>query len=194
MSSPKGRLILPRSRPLRSIGYHLPGHRGPRIRSFPKPWRIEGLSLSGYHRLSHLWEVAQKWRSNSTDLLLHPVRPVQGRIYPLLVGRSPDRKQLQTGDHLICEACTYLPQYRGHRPGEDPRPAKRRSTAPLHFTWAVGQDFSDLSPYQISRPLWRLYVTAKLRLKTSAEGGIPVVNYGVLLASSSGILERALEP
>ncbi|NQT54019.1 [FeFe] hydrogenase H-cluster maturation GTPase HydF [bacterium] len=108
-------------------------------------------------------------------------------------------ERLQSGDHiLVAEACSH------HPIGEDigrvkiPRWLRQYVGGKLEFTHVQGHDYpDDLSPYQLvvhcGACMWnrREMLSRILRCRTA---GVPIANYGMTIAYSLGIFERALEP
>jgi [FeFe] hydrogenase H-cluster maturation GTPase HydF len=106
---------------------------------------------------------------------------------------------LKPGDQvLVAEAC-------GHHPiGEDigrvkiPRWLTQYVGGKLHFTTVQGQDFpDDLSPYKLvihcGACMWNRR-TMLNRILQCRRAGVPITNYGLVIAYSLGIFERALKP
>jgi len=108
-------------------------------------------------------------------------------------------ENLQAGDRvLIAEACTH------HPIGEDigrvkiPRWLQQYVGGELKITAVQGHDYpEDLSPYRLivhcGGCMWnrREMLTRILRCR---QAGVPITNYGLAIAYSLGIFERALEP
>jgi [FeFe] hydrogenase H-cluster maturation GTPase HydF len=106
---------------------------------------------------------------------------------------------LRPGDRvLVAEAC-------GHHPtGEDigrvkiPRWLAQRVGGPLDIAHVQGQDFpADLSPYRLVIHCGACTFNRRAmltRLENCRRAGVPITNYGVAIAYSLGILERALSP
>ena len=108
-------------------------------------------------------------------------------------------ERLRTGDRvLVAEACSH------HPIGEDigrvkiPRWLTQYVGGNLEFDHVQGHDFpSDLSPYQLvvhcGACMWnrREMLSRILRCR---QAGVPITNYGLTIAYSLGIFERALEP
>lgn len=106
---------------------------------------------------------------------------------------------LVPGDRvLVSEACTH------HRVEDDigtvkiPRWLNQRVGGPLDYTWVSGLELpKDLSGYKLIIHCGACMINRKEmlhRLMVAQHAGIPVVNYGVLIAYVMGILPRALKP
>jgi len=106
---------------------------------------------------------------------------------------------LRAGDRiLMCEACSH------HPIGEDigrvklPRWLRQYVGGTLEFTHVQGHDFpADLSPYRLvihcGACMWNRREILS-RVLACQQAGIPVTNYGLAIAFSLGIFERALSP
>ena len=106
---------------------------------------------------------------------------------------------LKTGDRvLIAEACSH------HPIGEDigrvkiPRWLTQYVGGKLEISHVQGHDFpEDLSPYKLvihcGACMWNRREMLS-RILHCRNTGVPITNYGVVIAHSLGILERALEP
>lgn len=108
-------------------------------------------------------------------------------------------ERLKDGDKvLICEGCTH------HRQCEDigtvklPNMMRRYTKAEPLFSFASGVGFpTDVSSYKLVVHCGGCILNRKemlYRLECCKKQGVPVTNYGVLLAYLNGILERAIEP
>ena len=99
---------------------------------------------------------------------------------------------------MICEACTH------HPIGEDigrvkiPRWLTQYVGGKLEFEQVQGHDFpDDLSPYKLvihcGACMWnrREMLSRVMRCRSA---GVPITNYGMTIAYSLGIFERALGP
>lgn len=106
---------------------------------------------------------------------------------------------LRPGDAvLVAEACTH------HPIGDDigrlkiPRWLQKHVGGPLHFTHSVGGDFPpNLAEYRLVVHCGACMINRKemlYRLSVAQAAGVPVVNYGVLIAHLHGVLDRALRP
>ena len=88
---------------------------------------------------------------------------------------------------------------RRHRPGEDPALAHAvRRRASCEFAHVQGRDFpADLSPYRLVVHCGNCTGNRRemlSRIHRCREAGVPITNYGLTIAYSLGIFERALAP
>jgi len=108
-------------------------------------------------------------------------------------------KDLQDGDRiLVAEGCTH------HRQGDDigtvviPRLLCQKTGKKLSFDHVSSGDFSgDLTGYKLVIHCGACMLNKKemeYRQQMAAAQGVPMVNYGVLLAYLHGILARAIAP
>jgi [FeFe] hydrogenase H-cluster maturation GTPase HydF len=108
-------------------------------------------------------------------------------------------ERLQAGDQvLMAETCTH------HPVGEDigrvkiPRWLTQYVGARLEFTHVQGRDFpADLAPYRLVVHCGNCTGNRRemlSRIHRCREAGLPITNYGLTIAYSLGIFERALAP
>jgi [FeFe] hydrogenase H-cluster maturation GTPase HydF len=108
-------------------------------------------------------------------------------------------ERLKAGDRvLMAETCSH------HPIGDDigrvkiPRWLTQYVGAPLEFVHVQGRDFpSDLTPFQIVVHCGNCTGNRRemlSRIHRSREAGVPITNYGLTIAYSLGIFERALGP
>ena len=106
--------------------------------------------------------------------------------------------RLKDGDRvLICEGCTH------HRQCEDigtvkiPRWLREHTGAQLEFDTVSGMDFSEeLSQYALVIHCGGCMLNEKemqYRMQKAVSAGVPVTNYGTVIAHMKGILERSLK-
>ena len=105
---------------------------------------------------------------------------------------------LKPGDRvLISEACTHHPQIDDIGRVKIPRWLRQAVGGDLRFTWASGGDFpEDLASYRLIVHCGGCMINRKEmlhRIRVAEDAGVPIVNYGVLLARMHGVLRRALE-
>jgi len=118
---------------------------------------------------------------------------------PALVKGVKAIENLVPGDKvLIAEACTH------HRVEDDigtvkiPRWLRQFVGGELDFSWASGHELpKDLKDYKLIIHCGACMINRKEmihRLMEAEKAGIPMANYGVVIAYTLGILKRALEP
>lgn len=106
---------------------------------------------------------------------------------------------IQNGDKiLIGEGCTH------HRQCDDigtvkiPRWLREYTGCELDFDFTSGTEFpDDLSPYRMVVHCGGCMLNAremKYRVQCAVDQGIPITNYGILIAYLRGILKRSVEP
>jgi [FeFe] hydrogenase H-cluster maturation GTPase HydF len=106
---------------------------------------------------------------------------------------------LRPGDRvLIAESCTHHPIEEDIGRVKIPRWLEQYVGGKLEFTSVKGRDFPlDLSPYKLVIHCGACMSNRQEMLSRIAEchrQGVPITNYGLVIAYSLGILERALEP
>jgi [FeFe] hydrogenase H-cluster maturation GTPase HydF len=106
---------------------------------------------------------------------------------------------LKTGDRvLIAEACSHHPIAEDIGRVKIPRWLTQYVGGKLEFTHVQGHDFpEDLSPYKLVVHCGACTVNRRevlSRIMRCRQAGVPFTNYGLAIAFSLGIFERALEP
>lgn len=107
--------------------------------------------------------------------------------------------KLQPGDHvLIAETCTHHPIEEDIGRVKIPRWLQQYVGGTLEFTHVKGREFpADLSPYKLvihcGACMWNRQEMVS-RIRECQRQGVPISNYGLVIAYAQGILERALEP
>jgi [FeFe] hydrogenase H-cluster maturation GTPase HydF len=106
---------------------------------------------------------------------------------------------LRPGDKvLVAESCTHHPIEEDIGRVKIPRWLKQYVGGELEFTSVKGRDFPmDLSPYKLvihcGACMWNRQEMMS-RVAECHRQGVPITNYGLVIAYALGILERALEP
>ena len=108
-------------------------------------------------------------------------------------------ESLKAGDRvLLVEACAHHPQAEDIGRVKIPRWLRQYVGAPLEFTHVQGHDLpTDLSDYRLVVHCGACMQTRREvlnRIARCRQAGVPVTNYGVAIAYSLGIFERALAP
>lgn len=122
----------------------------------------------------------------------------KGELEPFLQGVSA-LEQLKDGDKiLISEGCTH------HRQCDDigtvkiPRWLEEYTGKHLEFSFSSGGGFPDeLTTYRLIVHCGGCMLNAREmhdRIACAQDAGVPITNYGMLIAKIKGILDRSLEP
>ena len=111
---------------------------------------------------------------------------------------TPAITHLQDGDSiLILESCTHQTSCEDIGRVKIPKLLRQHTGRKLDFTFVAGLDHvPDLSAFAMVVQCGGCMVTRKQllnRLKPAIDAGIPVTNYGMLLAYVNGIFDRAVE-
>ena len=107
--------------------------------------------------------------------------------------------ELRPGDKvLIAETCTHHPIEEDIGRVKIPRWLQQYVGGALEFTHVKGREFpQDLSPYKLvihcGACMWNR-AEMMSRIRECQRQGVPITNYGLVIAFAKGILERALEP
>lgn len=106
---------------------------------------------------------------------------------------------LRPGDRvLVAEGCTHHPTEEDIGRVKLPRWLAQKAGGPLAFDTVQGRDFpGDLSPYRLVVHCGNCMGNRRemlARIRRCEAAGVPITNYGLAIAHSLGILERALRP
>lgn len=122
----------------------------------------------------------------------------KGELWPMIQGIKALESLRDNSRILIVEGCTH------HRQADDiakvkiPRWLRQLTGGGLEFEWASGTFFpEDLARYDLVVHCGGCMLNSnemKYRIGCCREIGVPIVNYGMLIARVHGILERALAP
>ena len=108
-------------------------------------------------------------------------------------------EQLKPRDRiLIAETCTHHPIEEDIGRVKIPKWLTEYVGGELHFTTVQGRDFpEDLSPYKLvihcGACMWNRRMMLN-RILQCRRAGVPITNYGLVIAYSLGVFERALKP
>lgn len=122
----------------------------------------------------------------------------KGELNPFLQGLRA-LETLQDGDRvLISEGCTHHRQCNDIGTVKIPTWIRNYTGKNLEFSFSSGGEFPvDLSPYRMIVHCGGCMLNARemhYRIACAQDAGIPITNYGMLIARVTGILERSLEP
>jgi len=122
----------------------------------------------------------------------------KGNLISLVEGAKAVEDLVPGDKILIAEACTH------HRVEDDigtvkiPRWLRQVVGGPLDFKWVSGHELpADIKDYKLIIHCGACMINRKEmlhRLMMAQQAGVPMVNYGVLIAYVLGILKRALAP
>ncbi|WP_302326161.1 [FeFe] hydrogenase H-cluster maturation GTPase HydF [Enterocloster lavalensis] len=198
-AAPKGRLILPQQQTIRDV------LEASAIAVVVKDTELKE-TLSGLGKKPKLvitdsQAFARVSRETPEDVLLTSFSILFARYKGNLAAAAAGARaveQVGDGDQvLICEGCTH------HRQCEDigtvklPRWIREYTGAEPEFVFTSGTAFpDDLSPYRLVVHCGACMLNEremKYRLKCAQDQGVPMTNYGILIAYMQGILQRSVQ-
>jgi [FeFe] hydrogenase H-cluster maturation GTPase HydF len=198
--APAGRMILPQVQVLRDI---LDAHA---IAVFSQPEQL-AQTMAGLAAPPRL-VITDSQVFGTVAAQLPPDQPLtsfsmlfarhKGDLDALTTGAAViDR--LRPGDPvLIAEACTHHPVADDIGRVKIPNWLRRKVGGELDFAWTAGYSFPpDLARFKLIVHCGGCMISRREMLTRIAEaqaGGVPIVNYGVLIAHLHGIMPRALQP
>ncbi len=199
-SAPKGRLILPQQQTIRELLDH--GSCAVVCQPSELSQMLGGLSSPPALVItdSQVFEQVENILPGEVPLTSFSIlfARKKGLLSVALAGVAAVSR-LQDGDRvLICEGCTH------HRQCEDigtvklPRLLCAHTKKELAFSFASGREFPlDLSPYALVVHCGGCMLTGRdllARVAAAEKQGVPMTNYGVLIAHLKGILPRSVAP
>ncbi|RHR50886.1 [FeFe] hydrogenase H-cluster maturation GTPase HydF [Clostridium sp. AF18-27] len=198
-AAPKGRLILPQQQTIRDV------LEASAVAVVVKDTELKE-TLSGLGKKPKLvitdsQAFARVSRETPEDVLLTSFSILFARYKGNLAAAAAGARAVeQVGDGdpvLICEGCTH------HRQCEDigtvklPRWIREYTGAEPEFVFTSGTAFpDDLSPYRLVVHCGACMLNEremKYRLKCAQDQGVPMTNYGILIAYMQGILQRSVQ-
>ena len=198
-SAPKGRLILPQVQTIRDI---LDGGAQALV---VKPGELQQAFASLKHPPKMVITDSQVF--DAVSRIVPPEVPLTS--FSILMARYKGFLQtafqgvkaldtLQNGDTvLIAEGCTHHRQCNDIGTVKIPRWLKQYSAKDIQIETCSGTEFpEDVSAYKLVIHCGGCMLTereVKYRMNTCIQAGVPFINYGVLIAFMTGILERSVE-
>ena len=199
-STPKGRLILPQQQTIRDLLDHNAMAAVTQVttlaktlESFKEPPKIVVTDSQAFKEVAKIVPENVPLTSFSILFARH-----KGELSTLVKGvKAMD--DLKDGDTvLISEGCTHHRQCNDIGRVKIPNAVRKYTGKNLNFEFTSGGEFPlDLSKYSLIIHCGGCMLNEremKYRIACANDAGIPMVNYGVLLAQVNGILNRSLEP
>lgn len=199
-SAPKGRLILPQQQTIRDLLDHNAMAAVTQVttlaktlESFKESPKIVVTDSQAFKEVAKIVPESVPLTSFSILFARH-----KGELSTLVNGvKAMDN--LKDGDTvLISEGCTHHRQCNDIGSVKIPNAVKKYTGKNLNFEFTSGGEFPlDLSKYSLIIHCGGCMLNEremKYRIACANDAGIPMVNYGVLLAQVNGILKRSLEP
>lgn len=199
-AAPKGRLILPQVQTIREILDHkglalvcqteeLPAM----IHSLKNPPKMVICDSQAFDRVDEL--TPDSIPLTSFSILMARFK---GKLQDLVTGVKAI-KNLKVGSKvLISEGCTHRRQCDDIGTVKIPNLLKKQGYTDLQLEFTSGGAFpKDVSQYDLIIHCGACMLTRRevlRRIECAVVQGTPIVNYGVLIASLHGILERAISP
>lgn len=199
-AAPKGRLILPQVQTIREILDHkglalvcqteeLPAM----IHSLKNPPKMVICDSQAFDRVDEL--TPDSIPLTSFSILMARFK---GKLQDLVTGVKAI-KNLKAGSKvLISEGCTHCRQCDDIGTVKIPNLLKKQGHTDLQLEFTSGGAFpKDVSQYDLIIHCGACMLTRRevlRRIECAVVQGTPIVNYGVLIASLHGILERAISP
>lgn len=200
LAAPKGRLILPQVQTLRDILDH--DCSGVVVKERELKEALDNMRRLPKIVVTDSQEFLKAAADTPDGVMLTSFSILMARhkgdLETLVAGaRAID--DLKPGDEvLVAEGCTH------HRQADDigrvkiPRWLRQSVGGELEFEWVSGGDFPrDLEKFNLIVHCGACMLTRRemlYRLSVAREKGVPIINYGVLIAKLHGILYRALAP
>ena len=199
-STPKGRLILPQQQTIRDLLDHNAMAAVTQVttlaktlESFKEPPKIVVTDSQAFKEVAKIVPENVPLTSFSILFARH-----KGELSTLVKGvKAMD--DLKDGDTvLISEGCTHHRQCNDIGSVKIPNAVRKYTGKNLNFEFTSGGECPlDLSKYSLIIHCGGCMLNEremKYRIACANDAGIPMVNYGVLLAQVNGILNRSLEP
>lgn len=197
---PKGRLILPQVQTMRDILdndgiFHVSKERELR-------WTLDSLREKPKLVITDSQEFAKVSADTPDDILLTSFSILfaryKGDLFKLVKG-AKTLKNLQKGAKvLIAEACTHHAQPDDIGRVKIPRWIKQNIESEIEFDFCAGRDYpSNIEDYDLIIHCGGCTLNRRemlSRIDASYEKNVPIINYGLCIATLNGILDRALKP
>ncbi len=199
-AAPKGRLILPQQQTIRDVLDA--GAVSIVVKDTELKQTLESLGKQPKIVITDSQAFKQVSKDTPADIPLTSFSILFARYKGNLEGAVQGAQaldRLEDGDRvLISEGCTH------HRQCDDigtykiPKWIREYTGKEVVYEWTSGTEFpEDLSPYKMIVHCGGCMLNEremKYRQKCAKDQGIPMANYGILIAHTQGILKRSIEP
>lgn len=196
--APKGRLILPQVQVLRDCldhGIRCLVCRDTELEQTLKDHPSIDLAITDSQAFKYVSSVIPKeipLTGFSTIFARH-----KGDLSLFVKGAQALKALDETSRILIAESCTHNHSHEDIGRVKIPQLLRKKTGKDLNFTFTMGHDFpEDLADYDFVIHCGSCMLNEKTmqsRLAQCEALGLPITNYGILLASLNGILPRSLE-
>ncbi len=199
-AAPKGRLILPQQQVIRDVldakgkvAMAQVTELDDLLHSFKKPPRLVITDSQAFKEVAEI--VPEDVPLTSFSILMSRYKgdlPLQTRGAKALTNLKGGEKI------LICEGCTHHRQCGDIGTQKLPKWIREKTEKDFDFEFTSGGDFpDDLSPYSLIIHCGGCMLPVREirhRLDSAVVAGVPITNYGVMIAYLNGILGRVLTP
>jgi [FeFe] hydrogenase H-cluster maturation GTPase HydF len=199
LGAPKGRLIYPQVQAIRNILDS--GASCIVVKERELKWALDGLKKKPKMVITDSHAFTRASADTPKDIPLTSFSILEARFktgnLPELIRGVLEIKKLKPGDRvLVAEACTHHPSPDDIGRVKIPRWI-RNIAGDVKFDHVMGGNFpSDLSKYRLIIHCGACTLTRRhmrYRLKKALDSGVPMTNYGLVIAFVHGILPRAIE-
>ena len=197
---PKGRLILPQVQTMRDIldndgVFHVCKERELR-------WTLDKLKEKPKLVITDSQAFAKVSADTPDDIMLTSFSILfaryKGDLFKLVQGAKTLKNLKKDSRILIAEACTHHSQPDDIGRVKIPRWIKQSIHSDISFDFCAGRDYpNNIEKYDLVIHCGGCTLNRKemiSRIEISNERGVPVLNYGLCIATLNGILDRALMP
>lgn len=201
-AAPKGRLILPQQQTIRDIIDH--GAISVVTRETELTATLNSLGVKPKMVVTDSQAFARVDKDTPKDITLTSFSILFARYkgdLEELVRGIKKMKSLQPGDNvLICEGCTHHRQEGDIGRDKLPKWLEKSVGGELNFNWTSGTKYpepEEMKKYDLILHCGGCMLNPKemqYRIEQAKKNNTAIVNYGVLIGYTTGVLERALEP
>lgn len=197
-AAPKGRLILPQQQVIRDLLDH--GRTGVVCRESELRRTLSALSAPPDIVITDSQAFAQVDEITPPDVALTSFSILMARrkgVLAAAVEGVAAARRLRDGDRvLVCEGCTHHRQCGDIGTQKIPSWLRTYTGCTPDFTFTSGGDFpEDLSGFRLIVHCGGCMLNGRemrFRLRTAQAAGVPMTNYGILIAEMKGILRRSI--